>query len=414
MYASLRCLACDAPLPADEHYACPDCGGELDVRYDLPRLREDGAFHRSWRNPGASIAEAFGPLLPLREPQHAVSLGEGHTPLIRARRLADRLGLRTLYLKLEGCNPTGSFKDRQVAVGLSKALEWGRTRFATVSSGNVGNALSAYAARAGVEAHIWVSLATAEAKRRQIQVYGAQLFQLPAPVPGGRTDPYFAAFKGMGAYCRAHGLVPMISARPVNPYMVEGAKTIAYETAAALGRAPDVVFLPVGGGGLAGGMHKGFCELTALGLVSTPPAVRGAQRKTYFAPIDDMDAPQYRTGYYLPLDGHWAWQAITRSGGTLQRMEDDAIRAAQAVLAQEEGVFAEPQGAYAVAALLEAAEQGTLDRDALTVCVVTGLGLKDMAAAQQMIERHGGNRPARDVASLEASVAPEATEGAAQ
>ncbi len=398
--AFLRCLSCGARAPVVEHYACPECGGEIDVDYDRDRIREEGAFARSWRE-AAPMARRFAALLPLADPENAVTLGEGNTPLVRSHNLARRLGLRQLYFKLEGVNPTGSFKDRQVAVAISKARELGKSRFATVSSGNVGNALAAYAAHSGAEADIWVSHETAEAKRQQIEVYGARLFLLPSPRGDDGPGPYFFALKGLPAFCARHGLVPMISARPINPYMVEGAKAIAYEITASLGRNPDVVFAPVGGGGLAGGIFKGFSDLAAIGLAAAVPAIRGGQRKAYFAPVDRMDEPQFQTGYYLPLDGHWAWQSIQASHGTLQHLEDDAIRAAQAELAHHEGIFAEPHGAYAAAALLAAAADGQIDRDALTVCIVSGIGLKDMAAARQIIET-AGRRPI-EVATLEAS-----------
>jgi threonine synthase len=381
----LRCIACDATFPAVEHYACPDCGGELDVTYDLARIRAEGSFARAWARPGP-IAHRFAPLLPLAHPERAITLGEGQTPLIRSHRLAARLGLHHLYFKLEGSNPTGSFKDRQMAIGLSKAREWGATRFATVSSGNVGVALSAYAARAGAEALVWVSHETPAAKLQQIQVYGARLFLLPSPVDHG-ADAYFGAVTGLSAFCRPRGLTPMISARPVNPYMVEGGKTLAFETACELGRAPDLVILPAGGGGLVGGVHKGFGELAALGLAGPPPRLLAAQRRAYFVPIDDLGAPGYETGFYRPMDGRWAWDSIRASGGTLRHMDDAAIHAAQSVLACEEGIFAEPHGAYAAAALLEAAHEGALDPDALTVCVISGHGLKDAEAAAGMVRR---------------------------
>lgn len=400
MTARLYCLSCHASFAAVEHFTCPACGGELDVRYDHARIREDGAFAKAWRV-AAPMAERFAAFMPLAAPQAAASLGEGNTPLVRSHNIARRLGLERLYFKLEGANPTGSFKDRQVAIAISKARELGRKRFATVSSGNVGNALGAYAAHVGGSADVWVSEETAAAKRQQIEIYGAQLYLLPSPQAAGGPGPYFSALKGLPAFCAAHGLVPMISARPVNPYMVEGAKAIAYEIAATLGRSPDVVFTPVGGGGLVGGIFKGFDDLVRIGLVEAMPELRGGQRGAYFAPVDRMDEPQYQTGYYLPLDGHWAWESIQASGGTLQVMADEAIREAQALLALEEGIFAEPHGAYAMAALAEAAGRGDLDRAALTVCVISGFGLKDMAAASAIVAKHG-KAPLR-VPTLEAS-----------
>lgn len=401
MTVRLICLACGRAHPAVALTACPDCGGELDATYDLARIRQEGSFARSWTGTGP-LATCFAPLLPLAAPERAISLGEGATPLIPSCRLGPRLGMRRLHFKLESSNPTGSFKDRQVAIGMAKALEAEARRVATVSSGNVGVSLAAYAARAGVEALVWVPGGTAAGKLAQIQVYGARLFLLPDPETHG-ADAYFGAIRDLAAYCRTRGIVPMASARPVNPYMVEGAKTIAYEIARTLGRAPDVVALPAGGGGLTGGVHKGFTELHALGLAGTPPRLLAAQRGAYFVPIDDLDAPRYRTGYYRPLDGEWAWRSIRQSGGCLRHVSDEAIGAAQLALSREEGIFAEPHGSYAVAALIAAAEAGAIDPDALIVCIVSGHGLKDVAAVEAALDREAAPPPV-PVAGLEETV----------
>ena len=400
MYAELECISCKARHAARELYRCTICGGELDVHYDLARIRENGAFANSWKRMLPAI-ERFRALLPLGD-EDFVTLGEGNTPLVRSRNFARRLGLGALYFKLEGSNPTGSFKDRQVSVAISKAQEWSRRRFATVSSGNVGVALSAYAARSGGEALVWVPGEAALAKHRQIEVYGARLFVLPAPVDGD-AGAYFSAVSNLARFSEAHGLVPMISARAVNPYMVEGGKAIAYEIVAELGRSPDILFAPAGGGGLVGGLWKAFRELVALDLARASPVLRGAQRKAYFAPIDALDDPAYGSEkYYRPLDGEWAWSSIRESNGGLDHVSDDEIRAAQAALAEHEGIFAEPHGAYAAASLVRAAQIGSIDREACIVCVVSGFGLKDMAAADAIVE--GRSRAPQEVASLEASV----------
>lgn len=383
----LHCLACGADLPVVELYRCPECAGELDVRYDLEAIRRRGDFAASWRL-AAPHWRRFAPLLPLGPAIEAISLGEGGTPLVRSHRLAARLGLSELWFKLEGVGPTGSFKDRQVAVALSKAAEWGRRRFATVSSGNVGVALSAYAARAGVEALVWVSGETPEAKRLQIETYGARVFLLPPPSSDG-PGAYYRAFKELGGWCVRHGAVPMVSARPVNPFMVEGAKAIAWEIAAEIGT-PDLIFAPAGGGGLVGGLWKGGQELVALGLADGVPALHAAQRRAYFVPLDALDDPRYASdAYYRPLDGEWARAAVGATGGSLAVLDDETIEAALAALAHEEGIFAEPHGAYAAAGLIRAAEAGAVDRDARTVCIVSGVGLKDMDAAARLVARHG-------------------------
>ena len=148
MPRSLECLECGYALPLAEHYRCPRCAGELKISYDYDIVRRRGVFEKNWRT-HADIYSRFGELLPLPDPGGAVTLGEGNTPQIRADRLEKRLGCGELHLKLECCNPTGSFKDRQVGVGISTARHFGRSRFAITSSGNAGNSLAAYAARSG-------------------------------------------------------------------------------------------------------------------------------------------------------------------------------------------------------------------------------------------------------------------------
>lgn len=362
----------------------PVDGGQLSVTFDLPAVAE--RFADEWKSAG-SMWDRFGAVLTPLDQAHVISLGEGSTPLVRSERIAKRLGLKNLFFKLESCNPTGSFKDRQISVALSMGRSWGRTRYATVSSGNVGNALSAYCAKAGYEAFVWVSDDTAESKRQQISVYGGQLFLVPAPGEG-RVRDHWNLFRDLQGFCLARNIVPMISARPVNPFMVEGTKTIAFEIAAELNGVPDEMFCCVGGGGLLGGMHKGFSELVGLGQSPHMPRIHGGQRNDRnYAPIDKVTHRLYVEGdYYLPLDGEWAWSAIQDTGGSLLSVSGDDIAEAQAWLANLEGIFAEPQGAYATAALVRAARNGELDPDATVVCIVTGIGLKDMAATKRFVE----------------------------
>ena len=382
--AWLACTACGRRLACGPDFACPACGGELALGFDLAACRD--AFARSWAGPGG-MWKRFGAVLPPCPAEAVVTLGEGGTPLVRSERLAARLGLKRLWFKLEGCNPTGSFKDRQMTVAMSLGRAWGRRRYATVSSGNVGVALSAYCARAGCEALVWAAEDTAAAKLRQITVYGAQLYLAPAPT-AATMDAYFALYTGLRDFAARHGLVAMISARPVNPYMVEGSKTIAFEIAAELGGVPDEVFCCVGGGGCLGGVHKGFVELVGLGQAGTVPRIHGGQRADHgHAPIDRLDQPPWRDGgFYRPLDGAWAWQAIRASNGRLHRLDAAEITRAQALLATEEGIFAEPQGAYAAAALLQAVAAGAVAPEAAVVCVVTGAGLKDMQAVERFAD----------------------------
>jgi threonine synthase len=359
-------------------------GNELSVTFDLPAAAD--RFAANWKQLG-SIWERFGAVLAPADQSHVVSMQEGNTPLVRSGRIAEQLGLKNLFFKVESCNPTGSFKDRQMTAAMSMGRLWGRNRYATISSGNVGNALSAYCAKVDAEAYVWVANDTAEGKRRQISVYGSHLFLFP-PMKAGAAAPFLQMYRDFLSYCVSREIVPMISARPMNPFMVEGTKTMSFEMAATLGGAPDEVFSPVGGGGLVGGLHKGFAELVGLGQESRLPKINGVQRADpLYAPIQSMQDPQYRQGaHFLPLDGQWAYESITDSNGRVMSASIEEIREAQAWLANLEGIFAEPSGAFGLAGLIAAARAGELDPDATIVCVITGMGLKDLGSAEKFAE----------------------------
>ncbi|MBD3307248.1 pyridoxal-phosphate dependent enzyme [candidate division KSB3 bacterium] len=397
-----ECVLCGRTYPLTEVYRCSQDNGELKIVYDYQAVLRETEFLTTWKQP-LRMWGRFGDLLPQKDKKAIISLGEGSTPLLRCQRLAEKCGLKELYLKLENCNPTGSFKDRQVSVAISKAHEWGKTRFGTASSGNVGVALSAYCARGGFQAHVWVLETTAASKTQQIQVYGAQLFLVPDPGQGNMLA-YRSFFTDMQTFCTDQGMVPMISARPVNPYMIEGSKTISFEVVSELGRVPDRVFVPVGGGGMLGGTWKGFTELSELGLIDRVPAIIGNQKVGNTTPIHQIGNPEFDPQQYFdPLDGRWAWESIQESNGSLNQVTDEDIRLAQSELATLEGIFAEPQGAYAAAGLLKASQEGRLQPDETVVCVVTGMGLKDMHAAQDISEHYPGHYPLKRVSSLEDS-----------
>jgi threonine synthase len=383
-------------LPLGPVFISP-AGNQLSVTFDLDAAAKP--FAASWKQRG-SIWERFGAVLTPFDQSQVVSMDEGNTPLVRSSRIAERLGLRNLFFKLESCNPTGSFKDRQMTAAMSMGQQWGRTRYATISSGNVGNALSAYCARQGHEAYVWVANDTAEGKRRQISVYGAHLFLFP-PMRPGAVAPFLEMYRDFLAYCTDREVVPMISARPMNPFMVEGTKTMSFEIAATLGGAPDEIYSPIGGGGLVGGLHKGFAELVGLGQERRLPRLNGVQRADpLYAPIEAMDDPQYHQGnHFLPLDGKWAHESIADSKGRVLSASAAEIREAQAWLANLEGIFAEPSGAFALAGLIAAARRNEVDPEASVVCIITGMGLKDLASAEKFAE-HFPLHPARPVAGL--------------
>jgi threonine synthase len=186
--------------------------------------------------------------------------------------------------------------------------------------------------------------------------------------------------------------------------MIEGSKTISFEVVSKLGRVSDRVFVPVGGGGMLGGTWKGFKELLELGLIDRLPIVTGSQKDGDTTPINRIGDPEFDPNrYFEPLDGRWAWESIQESQGSFLRVTEKEIRAAQSELATSEGIFAEPQGAYATAGLLKASQEAALKSDEIVVCVVTGMGLKDMKAAQEISEHYPGHHAVKRVKSLEES-----------
>jgi threonine synthase len=204
----------------------------------------------------------------------------------------------------------------------------------------------------------------------------------------GAVAPFLQMYRDFLEYCTTRDVVPMISARPMNPFMVEGTKTVSFEATATLGRAPDEVFAPVGGGGLVGGLHKGFAELIGLGQESRMPRINGVQRAdALHTPIEAMDDPKYHQGgHFRPLDGEWAYESIVDSKGKVYSASGAEVCEAQAWLANLEGIFAEPAGSFGLAGLISAARDKQVDPDATVVCVITGMGLKDLASAEKFAE----------------------------
>jgi len=385
-----RCVNCGHEEDFKELYRCPRCSGELTLLYDYKGLAQRHDWQETWGT-GKTLWERFTPLLPPIASSAVVTLGEGNTPLVKSRYLGRLLGLKELYFKLELCNPTGSFKDRQIAIAFCKAIEWGHRAFGIASSGNAGVALAAYCAKAGTQANVWASREVPASKLHQIQIYGARLFLLPDPKASGDMLAYYAAYTQMQEFCLAHCMVPMVTARCVNPLVVEGAKTIAFEVVIQLGQVPNKVFLPIGGGGLCGGTWKGFQELYSVRLIDSLPRLYGAQYSgVQHMPIDRIgDSRLDPQQFYVPLDGKWALESIQHSGGQYLGMVHERIGEAQWLLASREGIFAEPAGVASVAALLEAADRRLLRNSDIVVCYITGHGLKDLEAAEGVSSEHG-------------------------
>ncbi len=335
-------------------------------------------------------------LLPVADRSNIISLGEGGTPLLRSKRLAEYLGLRELFIKDETRNPTWSFKDRPMTVGVSKAKEHGATTLASASSGNAAAALAAYCARAGFTCYCFVPDIAPMGKISQLLLYGAKVVRLRGLHKG--DDP---TVKLLREACATYGWTPCPSFGPFNPYQAEGPKTLAYEIIEQLNwTAPDVAYVQVGAGGLLGGQWRGFTEFQTLGLVKNLPRMLAVQA-TGCAPlvqafhtnqdpfkIIPCDSPHsVAEGLCdpLPWDGDIALTAVRDSEGSAIAVEDDAILHAQKLLAKYEGIFAEPTGVTGLAGLIDQLESGAQDHTETILIEATGGGLKDQDIVIQRV-----------------------------
>ena len=305
-----------------------------------------------------ALAERFRDRLPLTDSTPLVSLGEGSTPLIEAPRLSERLGVE-LWLKWEGANPTGSFKDRGMTVAVAKAVEEGATAVVCASTGNTAASAATYAARAGLTAVILQPAgAVARGKIAQAQAVGACLLEVQGPFEGA-----LAAARELGRR-GSHALV-----NSLNPYRLEGQKTAAFEIVEQLGGVPDVLALPYGGGGNTRAYALGFDE-SGAGL---PPLLAGEASERAFTMATAIRIAE-------PAHREQAEEAIARSGGAIAPLADEEILAAWRDLARLEGVFCEPSSAAGLAALARRRPEPA----ARVVCVVTGHGLKDPETAARL------------------------------
>ncbi|HSM57529.1 MAG TPA: threonine synthase [Candidatus Sulfomarinibacteraceae bacterium] len=388
----LKCLICGKEYsPQEIEYVCPDHGNEgiVDVCYDYDLIEsrisrqalQENEDHTIWR---------YRPLLPIAPDAPVPPLAVGWTPLYEAPHLAGALGLRHLWVKDDGRQPTASFKDRASAMAVVKAQEQGAKIITTASTGNAAAALSGLCASVGQPNVIFVPASAPQAKIAQLLVFGSTVML----VQGSYDDAFelcLDAAAEYGWYNRNTGY---------NPYMTEGKKTASYEICEQMAwQAPDAIFVSVGDGCIIGGLHKGLADLYALGWIEQMPRLYGIQSAgsdwmvqaweegadlQSKAPIQAQTvADSISAG--LPRDRIKAMRAVEETGGAYVRVSDEQILEAIPVLARGSGVFAEPAGAAAYAGLVRAVEDGLVTADERIVVLNTGNGLKDVAGAMKAV-----------------------------
>jgi len=396
IFTGYRCSLCGAEYaPGEVTYTCPRDGGNLDVVLDYESIRrkyrpEDilSRYETSlWR---------YLPLLPVADPgpERNALRSAGWTPTYTPQRLAERLGLKRLWVKDEGRNPTASFKDRASAVVVARAREIGAETVVTASTGNAGAALAGMAAAVGQPAVIFAPKTAPQAKIAQLLVFGARVIL----VDGSYDDAFnltVEASNAFGWYCRNTGY---------NPFTAEGKKTAAFEIwehvlwpQRGSNQRPLAIFVSVGDGNIISGIHKGFKDLHELGWLEQMPRLFGVQSEksaavanAYFDKTETITPVEATTladsiSVNLPRDGVRAVRAATQTSGAYLTIADEAIFGAIAELGRV-GIFAEPAGAAAYAGLQKAVAEGMIGPDDPVLVLNTGSGLKDIRAAMHAVQ----------------------------
>ncbi len=393
--SGLSCLRCGKRYPPDDIVTgCDQCraqnhGANLSVVYDPSVQRE--VLEAGGFDPDERGVWRYHTLLPV-ELGHAIWLGEGETPLVRAINLGAELGLDALYLKNETRNPSGSYKDRMAAVLVARAREVGARVVTIASSGNAGAALAAYAAVGGLGCVVFVKADVPLASKAQMLAYGAKL--LAVPTGRDRWTPMRLAVEEYGWYCASNYLQPPIGS---NPFGVEGYKTLAFEVWEQLGReAPDVMALPVCYGDGLWGTAKGFGELAALGFARRVPRlvageVLGPLTRALEQGLEEPEPIEDGSTVAISIGGgqstHQALHALRETDGRAVTVGDDELLHWQAELARREGIYAEVSSLASIAALARLREQDRLRPGAVAVGVITASGLKDPGAGGGLADK---------------------------
>lgn len=388
MYATeLFCPKCHNTYSLDQ-YKEDQCGFRLRIKYDLEARNNDLSIGQIKNNPISHWK--YRQFFPTSDLKYETSLGEGNTALVKANRLAKKLNLKRLYLKLELNNPSGSFKDRPISVGVSVAREQQATTLSAASSGNAAASLSSLGAKAGIRTVVFVPERASLSKVAQLATLGATVVR----VSGGDDSEGDPSVKLFNEAVKKFGWTPCPSFGPFNPFQFEGTKSLAFETIEQLDwEVPDFVLCNTGSGGLLSGTSSGFKDWKDLDWIDTLPKMVAVQPEQCspvvdafhkkVKPLDFTDFPGFPDTVAggladpHPWDGDTALEMLYLSNGHAITVTDQEILAGQRELASLEGIFGEPSGTAVIGALEKLVDSGVIDSSDLVVIPITGHGLKD-------------------------------------
>jgi len=380
----LRCVCCSATYTlTGTIYTCAACGGNLQVEYDYDAIRRHWSRDTLSGNPDRSIWR-YAPLYPVETRIDSPPIG--WTPLFRASRLGEELGLGELFVKDDGRNPSASFKDRASAVALARARDIGRDLVTGASTGNAGSSTAVLAAAVGMRARIFIPRTAPRAKVAQLLAFGAEVLAVEGTYDQA-FDLCLAATERFGWYNRNTGY---------NPFTREGKKSVSFEICEQMGwQVPDLVVVPVGDGNIISGVWKGFEDFRRIGFIDRVPRLLAVQAQGSAAVVRALEGDGTiepvsgetvadSISVSMPRDGDAAVQAVRDSGGFGITVTDEDILAAISKVARGSGVFGEPAGVASYAGLRKAIEQGRIDPNWTIVILITGNGLKDVASAMKV------------------------------
>jgi len=388
-----KCAKCGKEY--DESNVPPNdrCGGRIDVILNVESLKDTITKDILERRKGGLWK--YFEFMPVRRRESIISLGEGNTPLVPSRNLAKEMGLSNLFLKIETLNPSGSFKDRPICVGVTRASEDGTETVAAASSGNAAAAMSTYAARAGLRAVVFVPENAPAGKLIHLRTLGANVFRVRKVKEG--IDPTTTI---LHAACDELGWTPTPSFGPFNGFQFEGTKSLGYEIAEQMSwDVPDWILFPTGSGGLMAGTMKGLWEFKEMGFIESlprpvvvqpdgcPPIVRAYHEKHDPLAITPWDSNETVAGGLadpFPWDGDAALKYLQLANGTAVSVNDEEIEKHLVLLGKYEGIFAEPSGVAAMAGLETLINDGTIDKSDRIIVPITGSGFKDLSTPDRL------------------------------